>query len=280
MPQLIFPNAIRRKRLEWRYNGIVFSSPVKKIEPNMFRHLTIALLAVTVSVPLSAAQMRGTIGRPVPMAHGRFARGAANRIGVHHGTRAFPRRIIQGSPFLYSDIDASGLDGFENSAENSVDSSAEAARLRFIVQQSDDSARKTRIRPLLIEWRGDRYVRFGGAEEPAERGTSADPDYAGPTATEKTAQSPMSVTQAPTASPAAELPPTALVYRDGHREEITNYTIADGVIYVRGDYWQNGYWTKHILLSALDPPATIQANRERGVKFMLPSAPNVVIASF
>src|ERR1700685_319974 len=98
----------------------LFSTPVKKIEPDMFWRLSIALLAVTVSVPLSTAQMRGTIGRP--MASGRFARGAANRIGLHHGTRAFPRRIIPSSPFLYSDYDASGLDGFENSAENSVDS--------------------------------------------------------------------------------------------------------------------------------------------------------------
>ena len=79
---------------------------------------------------------------------------------------------------------------------------------------------------------------------------------------------------------AGELPPAVLVYRDGHREEIADYTIADGVIYVRANYWQNGYWTKHIPLAALDPPATMQANQQRGVKFMLPSAPNVVIASF
>ena len=81
-------------------------------------------------------------------------------------------------------------------------------------------------------------------------------------------------------SPARELPPAVLVYRDGHREEIPDYAIADGVIYVRGNNWQNGYWTKRIPLSALDAPATMQANQQRGVKFMLPSAPNVVIASF
>jgi hypothetical protein len=52
------------------------------------------------------------------------------------------------------------------------------------------------------------------------------------------------------------------------------------MIYAHGTDWQNGYWTKQIPLAALDPAATIQANQERGVKFMLPSAPNVVIASF
>ena len=79
---------------------------------------------------------------------------------------------------------------------------------------------------------------------------------------------------------AAELPPAVLVYRDGHREEVADYAIANGVIYVRANYWQNGYWTKHIPLAALDPAATMQDNQQRGVKFMLPSAPNVVIASF
>jgi hypothetical protein len=70
------------------------------------------------------------------------------------------------------------------------------------------------------------------------------------------------------------------VYRDGHREEIPDYAIANGIIYAHGTSWQNGYWTKQIPLSALDPPATMDANQQRGVKFMLPSAPNVVIASF
>jgi hypothetical protein len=71
-----------------------------------------------------------------------------------------------------------------------------------------------------------------------------------------------------------------VIYRDGHREEIAGYTIADGIIYLHGNDWQSGYWTKRIALSALDPLATMRANRQRGVQFMLPSAPNVVIASF
>jgi hypothetical protein len=121
---------------------------------------------------------------------------------------------------------------------------------------------------LLIEWQGDRYVRFGGAAVKDESGAAAHPDYAEPAATR------------PVVSPLKDQPPTVLVYRDGHREEIPDYAIADGVIYVRGSDWQSGGWTKHIPLSALDAAATVQANRERGAKFMLPSASNVVIASF
>jgi hypothetical protein len=120
----------------------------------------------------------------------------------------------------------------------------------------------------LIEWQGDRYVRFGGAAVKDESGTAAHPDYAEP-ATARAAVSPLK-----------DPPPTVLVYRDGHREEIPDYAIADGVIYVRGSEWQSGAWTKRIALSALDANATLRANQERGGRFMLPSASNVVVASF
>jgi len=238
----------------------------------MFRRLSIALLAVAVSVPLSTAQMRGGMGRPGFVARTGFARGVTGGIGLHHQTRPFTRGIFLGSPFLYSDYDAS--------APYIVESEVESAPPQVVVVQSvsaEDSPRQTRPGPLLIEWQGDRYVRFGGAEETEDRGTSAHPDYAEPTITKP----PMSAKQKErTESQAGELSPAVLVYRDGHREEIPDYAIADGVIYVRGNYWQNGYWTKRIPLSALDPPATIHANGQRGVKFLLPSAPNEVIASF
>jgi len=188
--------------------------------------------------------------------------------------------MFLGSPFFYSNYDGSA----PYVVEGDVGSDVESAPPQFVVVQpvsADDSPRKTRLTPLLIEWQGDRYVRFGGTEETAERGTSTHPDYAEPTIAKTPAKPAMSATQKERSeSPAGELPPAVLVYRDGHREEIPDYAIADGVIYVRGNNWQNGYWTKRIPLSALDAPATMQANQQRGVKFMLPSAPNVVIASF
>ena len=247
----------------------------------MFRWLSVALLAAAVSVPLSTAQMRRGMGKPVSVAHAGYARGITGRTGPHHGTwpLTLPRGSFPGSPFLYPDYDSS--------EPYVVGSSVESAPPQVVVVQSasaGDAPGKTRPAPLLIEWQGDRYVRFGGAEGTEERGTSAHPDYAEPTKkrlTKSPTKPPTSATQKePTESPVGELPPALLVYRDGHREEIPDYAIADGVIYVRGYDRQNGSWTKHIPLSALDPDATMQANQERGVKFMLPSAPNVVIASF
>ncbi len=150
-------------------------------------------------------------------------------------------------------------------------SEVDDARPQLVVVQPaavQDSPRKPKPGPLLIEWRGDRYVRFGG-DAFEQSGASARPNYVEPASA-----------STPAKSPASELRPAVLVYRDGHREEIADYTIADGIVYLHGIDWQNGYWTRRIPLSVLDPLATMRANRQRGVKFMLPSAPNVVIASF
>jgi hypothetical protein len=235
----------------------------------MFRQLSIALLVITASVPFSTAQR-----------HGGFARGGTRGIGLHHGTRRSNRGIFLGSPYFYSDYDLSEPYIGDNSVQSGVENDVESGPAQLVIVRpasADDSPRRSKPRPLLIERQGDRYVRFGGVQETEDLGTSAHSDYEASAITEP----PLSATQKErTGTPAGELPPAVLVYRDGHREEIADYAIADGVIYVRANYWQNGYWTKHIPLAALDPPATMQANQQRGVKFMLPSAPNVVIASF
>ncbi|MFZ1010877.1 MAG: hypothetical protein WAN65_28820 [Candidatus Sulfotelmatobacter sp.] len=80
-----------------------------------------------------------------------------------------------------------------------------------------------------------------------------------------------------TASRSRELPPATLIFRDGHSEEVRDYTIADGILYARGDYYADGYWNKKIALSTLDVAQTLQANATRSVNFVLPSSPNEVI---
>ena len=50
----------------------------------MFRRLSIVLFAAAVFVPLSSAQMRGAMGRPVSVGHAGFARGVRGGIGLHH----------------------------------------------------------------------------------------------------------------------------------------------------------------------------------------------------
>jgi hypothetical protein len=74
-----------------------------------------------------------------------------------------------------------------------------------------------------------------------------------------------------------EPPPTAFIFRDGHREESDNYSIISGVIYARGDYWTTGQWSRQIKLTQLDLPATVKANQQQGITFRVPAAPNEVV---
>jgi len=61
-------------------------------------------------------------------------------------------------------------------------------------------------------------------------------------------------------------PATALVFRDQHVEEVRNYAIAGGTLWVLNDH-QAG---KKIPLAQLDIPATVKMNDERGVDFQVP----------
>ena len=126
--------------------------------------------------------------------------------------------------------------------------------------------------PLMIELRGDRYVQVSGPDSSGAQMIS--PEKSDPTPTP--ARRSHSPSSAPIHTAAAELPPAILVFRDGHREQTSNYTIADGVLYASGDY-TNGSWNRKIELSSLNLPETIQSNQSRGVRFQLPSSPNEVI---
>lgn len=122
----------------------------------------------------------------------------------------------------------------------------------------------SRAQPLLIELRGGRYVRVSG-EQSSSAGDSDPAMYAsspGAVETSRTSLKPAS---------------TILVFRDGSREEITGYTIADGVLYAQANYYADGAWNRKIELSSLNLPATVNENRARGVRFQLPTAANEVI---
>jgi|HubBroStandDraft_6_1064221.scaffolds.fasta_scaffold424094_1 hypothetical protein len=204
----------------------------------MIRLLNIALSAIILSVPLTA-QMRGGYGH-----------GGVGRNGQHHSRR---RGVYPGLPFFSSDYDGP------------TSEAADDGPPMLIVRPDDSDSRISKTTPLLIEWRGDRYVRIGGAKEDREQRAS-ERDYS---------ESTIANTRTP-----APNPPAVLVYRDGHREEISEYAIADGMMYVGDDYWQTGGRRKPIPLAALDPQATVRSNQDRGIRFMFPSAPNVVVASF
>lgn len=74
--------------------------------------------------------------------------------------------------------------------------------------------------------------------------------------------------------------PVILIFRDGHHEEVASYTIADGTLYSRADYYTDGSWNRKIDLRSLDVAQTMAANQSRGVHFQLPASPNEVITRF
>lgn len=110
--------------------------------------------------------------------------------------------------------------------------------------------------PALLELQGNQWVKVNSFTMPAATNSSG------------VAAAPIRL---------KEIPPAVLVFRDGHTEELTSYSIIDGAIHAKSDYWTNGSWTRTIQIADLDLPATLKQNQERGVKFDLPSGPNEVI---
>jgi hypothetical protein len=189
----------------------------------------IALLAVALS-PMAAAQMRG-------------------RGGVAIGGTGF-RHFRSGGfgyPFFYSDY------GPE---------SPPAAPAPVVIEKRAFQP-DPKPQPILIEWQGDRFVRYGGAQPGAQS-----PDY-GQVAS---LSPPAKVGQSEVAH---ELPPATLIYRDGHREQVNDYVITRGVLYARSDGYTQS--SRDIQLSTLDLSATFRANQDSGVKFVLPERPNDVV---
>jgi hypothetical protein len=130
--------------------------------------------------------------------------------------------------------------------------------------------------PLMIELQNGRYVRVNNTADAntplnvAENNTRPNPARM-PMISGRMISGRMIAAAAPT------LPPAVLIFHDGHSEEVRDYTIADGILYARGDYYTDGYWNKKINLSSLDLAQTAQANSTRNVNFILPSSPNEVI---
>ena len=71
----------------------------------------------------------------------------------------------------------------------------------------------------------------------------------------------------PVSTPAPEVKPgepAVLVFRDGKKQEVTNYAIMGDTLYV----FDEG--RKKIALADLDLPATVKANDDRGMEFRMP----------
>jgi hypothetical protein len=140
--------------------------------------------------------------------------------------------------------------------------------------------------PLLIEWEGDRFVRLSSADVHSVRHQQDYSEYA--TLKHSQRLRPQSSTSARRSSSTRrqrsaatesqpELPPAILVFRDGRQLSIASYAIIGPTLYQSAGYWTDGYWTKKIELADLDLPATVRLNRDRGIEFLLPTAPNQII---
>ena len=75
---------------------------------------------------------------------------------------------------------------------------------------------------------------------------------------------PVAKSQPPAPREVMAIDSTVLVFRDGHRQQVTNYAVMGQTLYVFDGLRQK------IALGDLDVPATIKVNDDRGVEFQLP----------
>ena len=216
--------------------------------------LAATLILATAASPLSAQRMGGPAHRSI------------SSFAPAHESR-FPRTVYLGSPLWLDDYAVRDSTAPSVIVLQAPAQSAPSAHPVFDERKPAD--------PLLIEWQGDHYVRrtsgSSGETKPAPL------DYAAPAKTHP-ARATQSVAPSNSAAPAQIEPaPATFIFRDGHREQSSDYTIVSGVIYSRGDYWTSGTWTRKIPIAQLDVPATLHANADNGVPFRLPSAPNEII---
>jgi hypothetical protein len=150
-----------------------------------------------------------------------------------------------GWPYFYDDY----AESYEPEAAPMPQPAAAAAPVQVKAEPVPD--------PVLLELRGNQWVKV-------ESFTSAP------------AAAPVNVfTQQQVA--VHQSAPAVLVYRDGHSEELSSYSIIGPLIYTKDDYWSSGNWTRKIQIADLDLPATLKQNQDRGVKFELPSGPDEVM---
>jgi hypothetical protein len=128
---------------------------------------------------------------------------------------------------------------------------------------------------LLIEWQGDHFVRTTSMKDSA--GALIATDYSEKSAAPLTTPARSAAGPRSAAQPPRQLPPAVLVFHDGRKEEVSEYTIMNGTIYSKSDYWTTGSWTRKIQITDLNVPATLKLNQERGLKFVLPASSNEIV---
>lgn len=176
--------------------------------------------------------------------HPRFGATSGNRLAIAREHRAFnPAYGYYGAPYFYSDY-------YEPSDfEYQSREPSPPVQMQVKTEPLPD--------PVLLELHGSRWVKVTNFGESSDRALAETP--------------------AETQTNAKPLPPAVLVYRDGHTEELSSYSIIGASIHTKSDYWTTGVWTRTIPIADLNIPATLQQNEKRGVNFELPSGPDEVM---
>lgn len=159
--------------------------------------------------------------------------------------RSFYPGYAYGAPYFYSDY----YEPYEEYAPEAPPPPAPAPAPQIKAEPQPD--------PVLLELHGNQWVRVNNFGESSKRTLAA------ATPAIQTAAKP--------------LPPSVLVFRDGHTEEVSSYSIIGQSIYTKANYWTTGAWTRTIPISDLNVPATLKQNQERGLDFALPSGPDEVM---
>jgi hypothetical protein len=244
------------------------------LKGNLSCRTVFALLAIAAALTSAAAAQRTT--------HGSFAFGRSP-----HPSRFFRPSPYASLPFPFLG-DAFNLDDLYSSgypvASQPPVVFLQAARSGSADISGPSESEPSSIQPMMFEFQNGRYVRVTNPSPnsdapPLTFASQSQPASQHPRNSARSTLSnfPSKTPPITAAIPAQNLQPAVLVFQDGHTEEVRDYTIADGALYARGDYYTDGYWNKKISLLNLNVAETIQANVARNVNFILPKSPNEVI---
>jgi hypothetical protein len=206
--------------------------------------INLSRLTLTVALLASSAMAQIRMGGLVPAA--RFGHTPRNHIVIARERHAFnPAFAYYGTPYFYSDY-------YEPSdfEYQPPETSPPPVQVQTKTEPLPD--------PVLLELHGSRWVRVTNFGESSDRALAVE-------------------TPAERQTRVKALLPAVLVYRDGHSEELSSYSIIGGSIHTKSNYWTTGTWTRTIPVADLDVPATLQHNEKRGVNFELPSGPDEVM---
>ena len=223
-------------------------------------HWLIAICLALLLAGLFESASRAQGSRSVGTRGVRASNSRGGAVGSRFGRTRRPRAVLTGSvlwPYFYSDSDYDYPDEARFGPPEPQ---------RMLNPANSPAPPVKPAESIVVELRGDHWVRL----------TSYGPSEI--SGTQSTGHAAVATSVAfDLTPPPPVLPPAVLVFRDGHQEETSKYTIISKTIYIKSSYWSSGSWTRKILVAELDLPATLNANQARGTKFTLPTSPGEVM---